>query len=631
MTGQNELLKLIEKQIEVINKYVDTVSFESMNDVDKNRKLIEDNIESNDFIFLKEFDINELKRILPDSYNQDINNLLFYKSILSSSYRDLLNKQIDVVEQIKDILSRIHTYLVGIISKQEEDKKKVISFGKVKMNLEILKDKISSNNQEFSDEDIETVYTMLDSLDDRDKAIELMISFGEELLSNKQVIDNKKDDNDDDMINEDPLVIYDELGKIFSDYGLDFEVFYNKLSDREKKEFLNYVKVNNVKDILEVLKEFDISLNDIYSECSLLLYKSSQLKTLFIYSNKDTLRNVLEVARDEKILYDGISLGNGSKKIGIDFDLLLEQPFRFIDRKYKWKENKKRDGVGKNSNDVFGASRDFIENLILFKSYGINPIDFCNNSKVSIIPNKKIRKIIDIFNLYGIEKERFIKTLSCFDSVYLSCVLDMFIELGRFDYIKKNLSRCRLDVDNIIFYRLIYALKYTNIPMEELIDKNGRFTSLIVNGISKSDKDKVIPMTDLNKRNMVNQIKDNNESFDEYDKLYSSYESDISLAKDSDFIRLLDNNYLNRSILGEVIQPGVYCFGSIDTLRGKWYINISRNKVLRICNNLIKNDIKIDNMDVIMYMITKNSILTQEEYNIIYNEVDKVRKRSAIK
>ena len=80
-----------------------------------------------------------------------------------------------------------------------------------------------------------------------------------------------------------------------------------------------------------------------------------------------------------------------------------------------------------------------------------------------------------------------------------------------------------------------------------------------------------------------------------------------------------------------MIYPNVYNFGAIDTPRGTWNINISRNKVLRICNELMKHNVEIDDMDTIMFIVTKNSILTQEEYNIIYQQIESIRKKGVEK
>lgn len=476
---------------------------------------------------------------------------------------------------------------------------------------------------------------MLNSLEDRNKAIELLISFGEELLKPRETTKDIQDEEEQLIENEDVEKIEEELIAIFSRFDLDFNSFYNKLSNSEQKEFINYIKPNKVADILNVLKEFNVSLNDSYYNCKLIQHKTKQIKELLMYSSGETLRKVLSCVDKEQIYNNGIVELDGNFKRGIDFDLLLESPARFIDRKrrYKLKGNEIIDV--KFGTDSIGAANDFIENIELFKSYGVNPLDFCENAKVSILPTDKIKKIISVFELYGIGKDYFAKTLSCFDSIHQADALDQFIELGQFDYILRNMSRCQLLPDNPIFYRLVYGIKHTALPMESMITKKGNFSSLITDTSKKGDTTS-FGITAFNKQQMVNQTSrfyGDHEVYQTYSELISPISSDVTVAlsRDDSIVHILDENFLVRKTDGEMIYPNVYNFGTIDTPRGPWNINISRNKVLRICNELMQHNVEIDNMDTIMFIVTKNSILTQEEYNIIYKQIENIRKRGVEK
>lgn len=635
MTNQSELLSLIEKQIDAINKYVSNISFDNMDETIKNKNLIEQNFSLSQFDFLNNFDLNELRRILPNSFESDLANLSFYINILNTSYANELSKQPQVVEQIKNILSKIHVYLSKLAQQQAQDKQRAISFGKTKTSLEKLKGKITSNEDAFDDEEIETVYSMLNTLQDRNKAIELLISFGEELLKPRETARDIQDEEEQLIENEDIDRIKEELIAIFSRFDLDFSSFYNKLSNSEQKEFINYIKPNKVADILNVLKEFNISLNDSYYNCSLIQHKTKQIKELLMYSSGETLRKVLNCVQKEQIYNNGIVESDGNVKRGIDFDLLLESPARFIDRKRRYKLRGNEIIDVKFGTDSIGAATDFIENIELFKSYGVNPLDFCENAKVSILPTDKIKKIISVFELYGIGKDYFVKTLSCFDSIHQADALDQFIELGQFDYILRNMSRCQLLPDNPIFYRLVYGIKHTALPMESMITKKGTFSSLITDTSKKNDATS-FGINAFNKQQMVNQTSrfyGDHELYQTYSELVSPISSDVTVAlsRDDSIVHLLDENFLVRKTDGEMIYPNVYNFGAIDTPRGTWNINISRNKVLRICNELMKHNVEIDDMDTIMFIVTKNSILTQEEYNIIYQQIESIRKKGVEK
>ena len=45
----------------------------------------------------------------------------------------------------------------------------------------------------------------------------------------------------------------------------------------------------------------------------------------------------------------------------------------------------------------------------------------------------------------------------------------------------------------------------------------------------------------------------------------------------------------------------------------------------------MKHNVEINDMDTIMFIITKNSILTEEEYNIIYQQIARARKKGVEK
>lgn len=630
MSNQNELLNLIEKRITAIDKYISSITFDNINEIIKNKKLIEQNSPSDNLDFISQFDLEELKQILPSSFESSLANLSFYINILKTSYARELSKQPEVINQIKEILSQIYSYLNKTAQEQEQNRRNIINFAQNKINLEKIKNKIVSNEEEFDEKEMEIIYSLLNSLEDRNKAVELLISFGEELLKTKET--TRTIQEEEQLIeNENPHQVKEELIIIFKKFGLDFNIFYNELSNSEQNEFINYVKPTNVEEILIALKEFNISLNDTYYNCQLISHKAKQLKELFMYSNIKTMKNVLNCIDKEQIYNSSIVSPDGKIKTSIDFDLLLESPARFIERKHRYKHRGNEIIDIKFGQDSIGAANDFIKNIELFKSLGVAPSDFCKNSKVSIIATEKIKKTISIFELYGIDKYYFTKTLSCFDSIHQADAIDQFIELGQFNYIVRNMSRCQLLPDSIIFYRLLYGIKYTNLPMESMITKKGNLSTLITDTSRKEDRQS-FEITNSNKQRMVNQTSifyGNNELYQTYNGLVNPLSSDITLVqtREDSIIHLLDNNFLVRKSNGEIVYPNTYSFGTIDTPRGKWNIIISRNKVLRICNELMQHNVEINDMDTIMFIITKNSILTEEEYNIIYRQIESIRKK----
>ena len=125
-------------------------------------------------------------------------------------------------------------------------------------------------------------------------------------------------------------------------------------------------------------------------------------------------------------------------------------------------------------------------------------------------------------------------------------------------------------------------------------------------------------------------------------KLYQLYDTftinaidpDTSLAmkRHDSVIYMLDENFLLKDENGEIRFPLVYYFGDSDIERGKWPLYISRNKVLRLTNALMKHNVNVrDDVKTIMYVLTKNSILTRDEYDLILSKIEQVRKRGVSK
>lgn len=626
-----ELRELVYNKISILAEEISNIHIDGEEKILYYIDYINRNVNNEDLTYLENINLDELKNLLPNEFDVDILNLRFYIVAINTSYGKNINNYEQVVTQIEGILGRINNYFTKIINENE----KAISLTDKKNNLELLLKKIEDHDDIYEDE-INTIFELLMELDNKEKAINLLISLGENILSNNETKDNHLEDSVKYVFNKDTQQVKNELITTFKEYGLDFNEFFDKLRNSMQNEFLNYVRVDNVRDILGVLKTYDIDLNDSYFDLKLLTTRAIGIYHMLMHSDKEILKNLLEfIQNSEQLRKKDIKDRNGKIKEGIDFDFILEKPGRFIKRKkrYKVKGNQTLPILINGNN--FGYAKDFIDNLTLFNSLGITFREFCSNVAIEEMSNVKIKRIIEIFKLYGISHQSFRSALSCFISYHQAESIDQFTELNAYDYIVHNLSKCRLQPDDQTFYRLVFAIKHTTIPMDDIIRPDNKLAGIISD--VKDDTLGIDNMHHMDKKVEQYKLYDDSDARQLY-QLYDSYtidstDPDISLAiKRSDsIIHMLDENFLLKEENGKVRYPNVYYFGDVDIIRGKWPLLISRNKVLRLTNALLKHNVIIDDVKTIMYILTKNSILTREEYNLILSKIEKQRIRGVSK
>ena len=334
MKNQKELLDIIQKQIDRINENISNLRLENPKEVAKNKRIIEQNKDLTDLTFLSTFDISELRRILPPTFEHELVNLEFYIKVLNMRYGNETKNNKTVLEQIKEILSRIDEYLLEVAKKNEQAQVLINASSAKKEKLSRIKEKINTN-EEYTSDDIKTIYELLKTLSNRKQAVDLLINFGEELLSEHDTIHTKNVPEPEEVLNENENIIEIEeaIRKVFKRYNLNFDEFYNRLSQKEKETFMKRVKPDRVEEILEVLKKFNISLNDSYHNNKLLVYRAKELRKILLYSDKTTMRKVLTYVERENIKTDEIVDEFGKQKSGINFNLLIEATERFIERK----------------------------------------------------------------------------------------------------------------------------------------------------------------------------------------------------------------------------------------------------------------------------------------------------------
>lgn len=620
MNKYESIIKLITRKIEDINTKINNIHIENDDKIKLIIDQISPNLNQNNYNYLTNLNINSMKEILPKIFEKDIEYLAIYQITASNSFKDSLQES-RISNDIHDILTKILEYLTKLKEENNKKRDEIIEYGNEKKELEELKTRLSKND--ITKEDIEYIISILDNHEDRIEALELLISFTNDII-NKDIKDDKKAQTIKE--NENPEEIKLELIRIFKKHNLEF----NNLKQEDQKTLALYGNPENINGILNAFDLYDINLN------AILNLKSTALTNIFQFSKEKGIKEVLEVAKNNKFF---------DKNDKIDILSLLERPSRFI---YRKKRNYRR-GTGTtidiNGGNEIGCQEDFIKNIEFFAKLGINMQTLCSKEALGELskgktiaekPHEHIKRNKEAFDDYGIPKEIYLSKLSCFYPANPADIIDKYIELGLYDYIVNNISKVNISPEETIFYKLAYALKNTDVNQEMLLTPMKRLREkryLDMHPVIRS-------MTDENKKNIVDyyeplseyenyeQIK---ETFDEVLKKRGTSNKVITTAKNDDIISKLDENYLDKDENNKPIEPKIYNFGTIVAPNGKEFnINISRNKVKRIYNTLVNyNKVDENNKELaIIYSITKNSILTKEEYDVICSSLKSLKERS---
>lgn len=639
MENKKELIQEIEKQISVLEQYISSFSFENEEKISKNKKIIENNMDQTEFDFLKELNLNELLSILPESFGNDLINLEFYiKSLNTTKYGNIMMKKPEVATHIREILSKIVKYLMMIEEKNNNDKKDVVSYQNKKVELSSLKEKIT-DEKTLDENDIDGIFEVVDSISDKNKAIDLLISFGEKLLNREQSYSSTEEEVEELIENENKEEVEQNLKNIFAKYNLNFY----SLNPKDQTLLINYGKCDTVDEILKIIKENNIDLNEKYNMNETIIeLKSLVITEILLHGDIESIKKIFELAQKSQLFTEDEFRKN-------NIILLLRNPACFMKRKRRHYRRGETtiSSKAKPKETIRGLADDFIANFKLLISLGAEPEELLKKEYPLEGPHSQILNHKKIYELYGIDKRYYLRSPSClhFNSQPAD-VIDQYIEIGFFNYFKDNMTIVNLGTDDLNCYKLLYAIKYTNLdPKNFFKTRNEKKLGpkLVINNLYLDSNEVIQNMTKNNCYKFVGKYiplseKTNTKSL--YEKFNDAIarsdnaETNIALTRKDSIIPLLDEYFLVKDEKNLPVFPNVYKFGTvaINTASGEfvkeWDIIISRNKVLRIYNTLMQQGITDNNnIESIIYSITRNSILTEVEYNIIYEAVINLMKK----
>lgn len=578
---ENKIIELINNRIEILeNKKINLLEYQiELNKINALINLIT-SIEEN-YKNLINLDLKILKK----DFNIENKYLIFYQLTIKN---DLELKESDIAK-IKNILNDIKEKMIRERQTKEnqyEQNKEIEN--EIKKLKELIK-KIESFT--LDDTDIDIIHKILKENDSLEESIKIM----KYLLLNS--LKNRSVENSDEVSIPTANLNIEELINLFTKHNLDF----NKMNKINQKELQTYGNLENINKIISILINYNL-LNE-----NILEKYQTQINKILIYGTSDTVEKTI-------LTY---------KKYNINIldclDDFYKRPAKFIKRKTNWIPNTKKNNNNSNSdnsdNEEIGGYEDFKKNIELFADLGVDINSAYKKSAYYFEkPHEHILTGIKNFKLYGISPEKYLNTLSSFATHKQLDTLDMFIELDALEYVKDNMSRATLAPSSLLFYKLFNARKKGIKPIQLYKKyKNGIcFPTQLTNdsysylGVSKDNYLDTKPYTE---RKLI---------YDTYDEYIRKSNNNICNFY-IEIINRLDNNFIPKDDTGYP-DKRLYCINGV---------NISRMKVIRYITTLRSNGLD-ESIDMIMYAITKNSLLTSDEYKkietVIY-ELFKEKKR----
>lgn len=359
----------------------------------------------------------------------------------------------------------------------------------------------------------------------------------------------------------------EELSQLLSKYSYDI----NQIKENNIKVILNEGNYDNIKQTLEKLRSRSFNF----------VREQSDLFTIIlVYSNADVLTNIEKIAMEEGF---PIRLLETLKNVFVP-----KRTSRVISTDYK-------------KLIVASGYENFLEIVDILKRKKVDVKEALKNAQTLFrMSPTRIKDNIKAFELYGLRKKDDIglSTHSWMTAPDLMGVCDKFIELGMYEYIERYHSKLTLSPDNLCFYRIYYC-QTNHIPYYHHTE-NSSFLRKDVYGVG----------SDFINIHNLKEAKNVCKTFDISKRPY--IDSILTESKNNTLSEIVFQNKVLAQL--EKYKKNNYVYDFDGRL-------ISRLKVLRLAETILKNGINID-QDILLYIMTYDSIITEEEINKIRQIID---------
>lgn len=435
--------------------------------------------------------------------------------------------------------------------------------------------------------DMDSLITLFDEVslpeEERQKIIVSLIKYNRNIFNSKNKTGKKKVNSN--------LLDTNKVKEIFKKYGYDF----SKLSGDIQDKILEFGKLGKIKEVLCTLSKLGLEKLDEEEN-------GYQLMSLVLASDKETIGNTVKFALKKKILNNllvvmpsaFISSENNS------FNNIGNKKFKIMDSAF----------INNYKPYIVGCDLEFRNNALLLEKYGLSVkyvLDKC--PLLLMISSEKLSNNLELFLEYGFsfngKKKRLVNSaLMALTADNFSEIVDQFIEIHPFGvkYLRDNLSSIKTvkRADDILFYNIYYSRLFENddVAFRRVISNNTEYLCICGN-INDRFRKSYYGINDSNKREITNTIIP---IFNAKNRYLEVLEKDYDRVID---VSIFDNEYIQKiNVFSDEVEPLIYNFGGI---------RISKIKVLRIFNILIKNGI-LASLDSLLFAITYNTIISAENY-----------------
>lgn len=435
--------------------------------------------------------------------------------------------------------------------------------------------------------DMDSLITLFDEVslpeEERQKIIVSLIKYNRNIFNSKNKTGKKKVNSN--------LLDTNKVKEIFKKYGYDF----SRLSGDIQDKILEFGKLGKIKEVLCTLSKLGLEKLDEEEN-------GYQLMSLVLASDKETIGNTVKFALKKRILNNllvvmpsaFISSENNS------FNNIGNKKFKIMDSAF----------INNYKPYIVGCDLEFRNNALLLEKYGLSVkyvLDKC--PLLLMISSEKLSNNLELFLEYGFsfngKKKRLVNSaLMALTADNFSEIVDQFIEIHPFGvkYLRDNLSSIKTvkRADDILFYNIYYSRLFENddVAFRRVISNNTEYLCICGN-INDRFRKSYYGINDSNKREITNTIIP---IFNAKNRYLEVLEKDYDRVID---VSIFDNEYIQKiNVFSDEVEPLIYNFGGI---------RISKIKVLRIFNILIKNGI-LASLDSLLFAITYNTIISAENY-----------------
>ncbi|MCI6349801.1 MAG: hypothetical protein MR779_02735 [Tenericutes bacterium] len=550
-------------------------------------------------------DLENLKNILKKF---DINTIIANFNVLTDL--DLSEEEKGLIDTLKNLDANVLKYILdlGLDEKQE----KILSDIKNKVETKITE--LESINEETIKERINYNKILLSKIknktinliDSRDISyiVELLVKNGFQVsaqievlkLINKINLDIYSNIDVEEVISsekEETNIDKDELIKILSAHKIDF----NSLKEENRTKLIKYGVLSQIEEILCTLEEQ--GLHNIKSREDILV-------NILIYSSKKIIDDNMKLVKERNI----VSLAYINPTMFYPAMKVVTNKRPYI---------KSGPTPGERTSKTSGSSNFLKGNIELLDELGIDPEEVYSKCATYFYGNPKLkRRLLKNLELYGINLRDNLSSYALLSTgAAVLDTLDKAIENGAYEYCLEYQSRLGSN-NRVNYYRIKYAKKLyeegnplgRKTPFNaRYVNAKGRETYVLASDFTKATSEKYGSEEQDTKR-----LYGSKEIAVENQELISTILSNSRCDVITDISRLnskivsLDKLYMS--------EDGItYNFNGVI---------ISRNKVLRYAEKLITSP-NIELTDsTLLYIITRNSMLDENELNIIKECTSKI-------